>query len=76
MEEFETIIAEILEVDAVTPEDELVAFECWDSLTILSIIALTDQKYRINLSAKEVLNAKTIGGLKDLITKRQNEPRI
>jgi acyl carrier protein len=67
MEKFEEAIAEILEVDIVNSEDKLVDFECWDSLTLLSIIALTDQKYHVNLSAAEVLNANTIGDLKELI---------
>jgi acyl carrier protein len=67
MENFDSIIAEILEVDSVNMQDELINFECWDSLTILSIIALTDQEYKVNLSAAEVLNSKTIGGLKELI---------
>ena len=67
MENFEVDIAEILEVDTVNSEDELIAFECWDSLTLLSIIAMTDQKYNVNLSAMEVINAKTISGLKEII---------
>lgn len=67
MENFDSAIAEILEVDKVNSEDELIAFECWDSLTILSIIALTDQKYKVTLSANEVIGAITIGGLKGLI---------
>ncbi len=70
MENFDSSIAEILEVDKVNPEDELVDFECWDSLTLLSIIALTDQQYKVNISANEVLAAKTIGGLKELINSK------
>jgi acyl carrier protein len=67
MEKFNEDIAEILEVDIVNSEDKLASFECWDSLTILSIIALTDQKYNVNLSAADVIGAKTIGKLKKLI---------
>jgi acyl carrier protein len=70
MENFDSDIAEILEVDMVNSDDVLAAFECWDSLTLLSIIALTDQKYKVNLSANEVTGAKTIGGLKELINSK------
>ena len=67
MEQFESTIAEILEVDAVTMDAELSSYECWDSLTILSIIAFAGDKYRVTLSALEVNGAKTVGGLKELI---------
>lgn len=67
MENFDSLMAEILEVDQVNSNDELVAFECWDSLTLLSIIAFTDQTYKVNISANEVLGARTVGGLHELI---------
>lgn len=70
MENFNINIAEILEVDNVEMNDELSSFECWDSLTILSIIALAGENYNVTLSAADVNNAKTVGGLKDLIKKR------
>jgi acyl carrier protein len=70
MDNFDTFIAEILEVDSVNMHDKLMNFECWDSLTLLSIIALTDQKYHVNLSAKDVTDAVTIGGLKELVKSR------
>lgn len=67
MENFKTNIAEILEVDDVQMNDELASFECWDSLTILSIIALAGENYNVTLSAAEINNSKTIEGLKELI---------
>jgi acyl carrier protein len=67
MENFDTGISEILEVDKVEMEDKLMDFECWDSLTLLSIIAFTDQEFKVNLTANDVIGAKTIGGLKALI---------
>jgi acyl carrier protein len=70
MEKFDEVMSEILEVDIVNSEDELATFECWDSLTILSIIAFTDQKYHVSLSAADVVGAKTIGGLKEMINKK------
>ena len=51
MENFDVEIAEILEVDSVNMNDVLNEFECWDSLTILSIIAFASESYQIILSA-------------------------
>lgn len=67
MENFETSIAEILEVDTIEMSDELESFDAWDSLTILSIIALCDDEYKVVLSAEEIENSETINGLKELI---------
>lgn len=39
MEKMKEQLAELLEVDEVKDSDVLEDFECWDSLTILSIIA-------------------------------------
>lgn len=70
MDEFLEQLADIFEVDAVKDSDELDKFECWDSLTILSIIALTSEKFGKQLSNDEVRNAKTIGGLVSLINSK------
>jgi acyl carrier protein len=67
MENFDVEIAEILEVDSVNMNDALNQFECWDSLTILSIIAFASESYQIILSASEINVAETVGGLKLLI---------
>jgi acyl carrier protein len=67
MENFESSISEILEVDTIEMNDELDSFEAWDSLTILSIIAFCDDEYNVVLSAEEINNSETINGLKELI---------
>jgi len=67
MEEFKEKIAEILEVDNVDLNQELESFECWDSLTVLSIIALSDEMYDVTLSANEINNSNTVKRLQDLI---------
>ncbi|MDR2036304.1 MAG: phosphopantetheine-binding protein [Bacteroidales bacterium] len=71
MENFEKDMAEVLEVDTVELDDELSGFDCWDSLTILSIIALADENYSVTLSAAEINDAKTIGNLKKLIISKK-----
>ena len=40
MEDYISLITEILEEETVELSDELQSFDAWDSLTILSIIAL------------------------------------
>jgi acyl carrier protein len=63
-------IAELLEEDTAKMSDELKSFEAWDSLTILSIIAFADENYKVTLNAKEINEAKTVGGLKELIASK------
>lgn len=68
-------IAEILEVDVddILISDELKSFDSWDSLSSLSIISFVEEDYKIPLFANEILEAKTIGGLYDLIIKKQDK---
>ena len=70
MENFKLKITELLEVENVELNDELESFECWDSLTILSIIAMADETYKVELLADDVKNSLTIGGLQELIKSR------
>ncbi len=67
METFLKQMAELLEVDSVNAQDEITSFEAWDSLTSLSIIALADDEYSVTISAQDILNAKTVEGLYQLI---------
>jgi acyl carrier protein len=67
MENFETTISEILEVDSIELNDYLDSFDAWDSLTILSIIAFCDSEYKVTLSSDDINKSKTIKGLKELV---------
>jgi acyl carrier protein len=71
MENFQTGLAELLEVDTVNDSDVLQDFEAWDSLTSLSIIAFIDENYGVSVSAKDLLDAKTINGLKTLVLSKK-----
>lgn len=53
-------LAEILEVDKVSLNDELESFDEWDSLTALSIIALADSDYNKKLSNDLMKEFKSI----------------
>jgi acyl carrier protein len=70
MENFKSLISEVLEVDSVEMTDELISFDSWDSLTILSIIAVVSDEFNVELGREEIENSKTIGGLKELIDSR------
>ena len=67
MDKYLTTMSELLEVESFEMNDDLTSFEYWDSLTNLAVLAFCSSEYGITLSAEEVENAKTIGGLKKLI---------
>ena len=73
MENFDSGMAELLEVDSVNDHDLLESFEAWDSLTSLSIIAFIEENYSVNLSAADLLSAKTISGLKELVLLKKDK---
>lgn len=71
MNDFLVEMAEILEEDAVQPSDQLDDFESWDSLAALSVVAMADAKFGVNLSAQELKRADTVEELYELITAKK-----
>ncbi len=63
MDEFLSEMAEILEEDSVHPTDELDSFESWDSLAALSVAALADSSFGVNMSSQEINEATTVEDL-------------
>jgi len=63
-------LPEILEVDrgSLSPEF-LLANGNWDSVAILSTIALIDSSYGITVSADELWECKTIDDIRELISR-------
>lgn len=72
MSEFYEGLADILEVDVdqVTPELEL-GSGSWDSLAIVSTIALIDEVYDETVNADALGECKTVGDIESLIRKKQ-----
>lgn len=68
MSEFYTEMAEILELepDEVTPELRLEDTN-WDSLAVVSTIALIDELYDQAISADALHNCDTVGDIEQLI---------
>jgi acyl carrier protein len=73
MEGFYEKIAEILEVDAVNASDVLADFEEWDSLSVLSAIAMIGADYGVNLTAADLRGVATAQGLRDLVAGRRGQ---
>lgn len=70
MEEIYAKLADILQVDEVKPTDVLADLEEWDSLSVLSVVAMVDADYGVNLSAPELARVSTAQGLMELIARK------
>jgi acyl carrier protein len=73
MDRFYVRLAEILEEDKVGPDDVLANFEQWDSLTALSVVAMIDEDYQVNVSAEELATTRTAGALEALVAAKRSK---
>lgn len=67
MNEFLKEMTDILDEESVAESDQLENFAAWDSLAILSVIAMADSRYHIVLTAQQVRSVNTIGELHALL---------
>jgi len=67
MEDFLEKMAELFEEDTVQLTDTIVDFDAWDSLTSLSIIAYSGEEFQKTITVSQIVEAKTIGGLYELL---------
>ncbi len=67
MNEFLSKIAEILEEEGIQGTDDLKSFAQWDSLSILSVIAMLDANYGVNLPAADFESISTVDDLWTLV---------
>jgi acyl carrier protein len=65
--EFYQRLAEILDVEEVKPEAVLKDFDVWDSLAILSVLAMADAKYGVSVKADEIRSVVTAEDLANLV---------
>ncbi len=68
MDEFLKEMADILDEETVAETDRLEDFAAWDSLAILSVISMADDKYGVVFSAKDIKSVVTIRALFDLVS--------
>lgn len=68
-QEFKDDFAEALEVDAgeLNPDYVLEDSEMWDSMTIVTVIALIDEHYGKTVGGEELSECKTVGDVERLI---------
>jgi acyl carrier protein len=67
MTDFLQRLALILEVETVRETDDLRSFPQWDSLSVLSVIAMLDAEYGINLRAADLGSINSAGELWNLV---------
>lgn len=63
------LIEECMDIDEATlkPEDELSNYEEWDSVTILSVIAMVDERFHKTLTGNDLKTVKTVADLLGLM---------
>lgn len=68
MEKFIERIAEMLDTDRIIDQNTLLSdIEEWDSLSVISFLAMVDIKYQKVLSEDDVIKAKSIQDLYNLV---------
>jgi len=69
MEHFKQKLVDIFEVSNISESDVIKDFDSWDSLTLLSLIAVVDAEYNIQINASLFEEIITIGDLLQYISK-------
>jgi acyl carrier protein len=71
--EFYQRLAAILDIEEVKQDDTLTEFEQWDSLAILSVLAMADAKYGVTIKAHEIRSVVTAAELANLVETKKNQ---
>lgn len=73
-EEFMNALAEALEIEdrEVNPEDRFRDYPEWDSLTQLTLIAMLDENYDVEIEMEDFKKLITVGELLDEVIKRKS----
>ena len=71
MSEFYEGLAEILEVDIADVDPDLALGDSWDSLAIVSTIALIDDVYDIQVRPEKLADCETVGDVEKLVAAEQ-----
>ncbi len=67
MQELESELLNIFELDTVSESDILKSYEMWDSLSVLSLIAFLDDRYGIGIDAAELAEISTVAALFEFV---------
>ena len=65
-------LKEVIEIEdhEVALEDEFRNYDEWDSLTYLSVIAMLDEEYGVEIETEDFKKLRTVGALLDEVKKR------
>jgi acyl carrier protein len=65
-------LKEILELEdqELTLEDNFRDFDCWDSIANISVIAMLDEEFNININSQDLKQINTVGELIEEVKKR------
>ena len=66
-------ILEIFEIDSVNDSDVLRDLELWDSLSVISLLAVLDEQYGINIEATELVDVITVADLYKFVEERRTK---
>lgn len=58
---------EDIDINKISPETSFRDLDEWSSLIALSVLAMIDEKYDVQLKGEEMRNAKTVQQLFDLV---------
>jgi acyl carrier protein len=72
VDDFYGRLAEKLEQETLRAGDVLRDFPEWDSLTVLSVVAMIDEAYGVNLGAEDLVAVETAGDLEALVRARRH----
>lgn len=69
MEKFLELFKEALEIEGreIKPGDTFKDYDEWDSIGLLSIIAMIDEEYDVTFDSNELENAETLAELYELV---------
>ena len=64
---------EIFEIDEINSEIVLRELELWDSLSVISLLAVLDESYGINIEATEIADVITAADLFAFVEQRRTK---
>lgn len=73
MENLTEQMLEIFEVDSINQDDVLRDLELWDSLSVISLLAVLDEVYGINIEATELVDVITVADLYTFVEQRRSK---
>ena len=64
---------DIFEIDEIDSGVVLRELELWDSLSVISLLAVLDESYGINIEATEIADLVTVAGLFTFVEQRRTK---